>query len=150
MPSSVAWYVLILQSCWDREMTGWGGHLSLLEWYLTLSPLCVSFKRSTSPPSHVHHLLEFPIQISKLRCSWKLSLPSPTWQITHLLSVSWTSVNCLYSLILGLRLHSFSFREGVLLPQLDYKLWNQSTNTYWVFSVGIRVYLEILERWKWP
>lgn len=106
-------------------------------------PLCMCLKRSTSPPTHVHHL-KFPIQSLKLTCSWKFSLTGPnlTGHLTTLPLLNLYEPS-LYSFILCLWLYGFSFHEGLLSLQLDYKCCKQSTNA---FIVKMRVYLGTLDR----
>jgi hypothetical protein len=113
------------------EMAGWGCHLPWLEIYL---PLCICLKWSTSPLTHIHYLLIFPIQSSKLASSWKLSLTSPTWQITYLFAPPeplWTWF-VVFNFVLAVT-WLFSFHEAILSSPSDCKLCHQLTDVCWTF-----------------
>lgn len=99
------------RSCRAAETGKWQGGSSTcpgLSYILHCLLLCICLKRSTFLPTHVHYLLKFLNQSSKLTCSWKLSPTSPTWQITYLLLLLNLYELSFYSLILCLWLHGFS------------------------------------------
>lgn len=122
-----AWWALChkeLSSNWNRcggrscriaEILKWQGGADTcpgLSYILHCLPLWLCLERSTSPPTHVHHLLTFLIESSKRTCSCKLSPTSPTWQITYLLCISWTPTNCfVFNFVLAVGYLVFHFKR---------------------------------------